>query len=409
MFDTAEQILDQFRAGEDGRAEFKEVRLGDRAVLSPDTEAIAGELVAFANAAGGGVFLGVADSGAVAGIPPSRVDAVERWIVNVATHNCEPPIRPILRKILLPDAAGDDRQVLLAEVPRGLYVHRTSGGRYYVRVGSTKRDLTPPELARLFQERGREYVFDEQAVLTAAVDDLNRHRLEAFFGRSPTIPWLDLLRNTRVTFRDENGVDRPTVAGLLTFGREPTDFLPSASIEAACYRGERLSSDDLVHAERLAGPVSDQIDAGIAFVAQFMQPPPNARPSGGADARYDLDVVDEAIVNAVAHRDYAISGSKVRLFLFADRLELYSPGKLPNTITLDEMPYRTFTRNQLLVSFLSRIRSKRTGQVFLESRGEGVRKILQDGEAHSGRRPTYELFGDELLLTLWAKSTRGSG
>ena len=409
MFDTTGQILDQLRAGEDGRAEFKEVRLGDRGVLSPDTEALAGELVAFANAAGGGVFLGVADSGAVVGIAPSRVDAVERWIVNVATHNCEPPIRPVLRKVLLPDAAGDDRRVLLAEVPRGLYVHRTSGGRYYVRVGSTKRDLTPPELARLFQERGREYVFDEQAVLTAAVDDLNRHRLEAFFGRSPTIPWLDLLRNTRVTFRDENGVDRPTVAGLLTFGTEPTDSLPSASIEAACYRGERLSSDDLVHAERIAGPVSDQIDAGIAFVAQFMQPPRNARSSGGTDARYDLDVVDEAIVNAVAHRDYAISGSKIRLFLFADRLELYSPGKLPNTITLDEMPYRTFTRNQLLVSFLSRIRSKRTGQVFLESRGEGVRKILQDGEAHSGRRPTYELFGDELRLTLWAKSTRGSG
>ena len=106
-------------------------------------------------------------------------------------------------------------------------------------------------------------------------------------------------------------------------------------------------------------------------------------------APYDLDVVDEAVVNAVAHRDYAISGSKIRLFLFADRLELYSPGKLPNTITLDDMPYRTFTRNQLLVSFLSRIRSRRTGQVFLESRGEGARKILQDGEAHAGRRPVY--------------------
>ena len=76
---------------------------------------------------------------------------------------------------------------------------------------------------------------------------------------------------------------------------------------------------------------------------------------------------------------YAITGSKIRLFLFADRLELYSTGKLPNTITLDDMPYRTFTRNQLLVSFLSRLRSKRTGQVFLESRG------------------------DELRLTLWAK------
>ena len=82
---------------------------------------------------------------------------------------------------------------------------------------------------------------------------------------------------------------------------------------------------------------------------------------------------------------------------------MYRPGKLPNTIAIDDMAYRTFTRNQLLVRFLSRIRSKRTGQVFLESRGEGVRKILEDGEAHSGRRPKYELFGDELRLTLWAK------
>ena len=150
MFDTTDQILKQLRAGEDGLAEFKALRLGDRGVLSPNTEDLAGELVAFANAVGGAVFLAVDDSGAVAGIPPERLDAVEHWIVNVATHNCEPPIRPILRKVVLPASAGEERHVLLAEVPRGLYVQRTSGGRYYLRVGSTKRDLTPPELARLF-------------------------------------------------------------------------------------------------------------------------------------------------------------------------------------------------------------------------------------------------------------------
>ena len=395
MFDTRDQILNQLRAGEDGRAEFKEVRFGDRGVLAPNTQELAGELVAFANAEGGAVFLGVDDSGAVRGIPLKQVDMVEHWLLNVATHNCDPPIRLVVRKALLPGAEGDDELVLLAEVPRGLYVHRTSGGRYYTRIGSTKQDLTPPELARLFQQRGREYVFDEQPVLAATVENLNRNRLEAFFGRSPTIPWLDLLRNTRVIFQDEDGMDRPTVAGLLIFATEPTEFLAFGAIEAACYRGTRLSSDDLIHAERLAGPVSDQIDAGIAFVARFMQT--------GDSPQYDIDVVDEAIVNAVAHRDYAIAGSKIRLFLFADRLELYSPGKLPNTITIEDMAYRTFTRNQLLVNFLSRIHSKRTGQVFLESRGEGVRKILEDGEAHSGRRPKYELFGDELRLMLWAK------
>ena len=161
MFDTTDRILNQLRAGEDGLAEFEALRLGDCGVLSPNnTEDLAGELVAFANADGGTIFLGVDDSGAVAGIPLARLDAVERWIANITSHNCEPPIRPILRKVLLPASTGEERHVLLAEAPRGLYVHRTSGGRYYLRVGSTRRDLTPPELARLFQQRGREYVFD---------------------------------------------------------------------------------------------------------------------------------------------------------------------------------------------------------------------------------------------------------
>ena len=265
--------------------------------------------------------------------------------------------------------------------------------------GEDRRDLDPTELARLFQDRGRKYVFDERPVFAATAEDLSRTRLEAHFGISPTIPWSDLLRNTHVTIRDRDEVDRPSVAGLLSFGSDPTEVLASAYIEAACYGGTRLSSDELVRAERLAGPLSDQIDAGVAFVMHFMR----AGREAAEDRAYDINVVDEAVVNAVAHRDYSVSGSKIRLFLFADRLELYSPGKLPNGITIEQMPYRTFTRNQLLVSFLSKMRSKRTGQVFLESRGEGVRKILEDGEAHSGRRPEYELFGNELRLTIWGK------
>lgn len=109
------------------------------------------------------------------------------------------------------------------------------------------------------------------------------------------------------------------------------------------------------------------------------------------------------MVNAVAHRDYAISGSRIRLFLLADRLELSCPGGLPNTLTLETLPYRVFTRNQLLVSFLSKMASERTGRACLESRGEGVRRILEASEAHSGRRPEYRLHGEELLLTIPAK------
>jgi len=390
MFDTLEQ--------------FKEVVLGTHGVRSPNAEAFAGEMVAFANARGGVVFLGVEDGGVVKGIPADRAGEIESWVVNVATNNCDPPIIPTLRRERVPIAPDAEALILLVEIRRGLYVHRTSGGRYYLRVGPDKRDLTANELARLLQERGRAFVFDEQPVFAATIDDLDRPRLDSYFaGRAPAIPWPDLLRNTRVVTHTDDGPDRPTVAGLLTFGRAPQAQLPSAYIEAAVYRGERLNSDDLVHSDRIDGRVDAQIDGGIAFVERFMLKP-GRKPAGREDyLQYEIGAVHEAIVNAVAHRDYSIAGSKIRLFLFIDRLELYSPGNLPNTLTVDTMPFRVFTRNQLLVTFLSRIRSRRTGRAYLESRGEGVQRILEASEAHSGRRPAYELFGDELRLTIWAK------
>jgi predicted HTH transcriptional regulator len=404
LFETKDEILAQLRSGEDGRAEFKEVRLhANRSVLSPNTEDMAGEMVAFANAEGGVVFLGVDDDSIVRGVPESGVDAVEAWVVNLATNNCEPPIRPMIRKERLPKPDGEEAPCLLVEVRRGLYVHRTSGGRWYVRVGSSKRDLTYEELGRLLQQRGRAFVFDEQPVLSATVDDLDRGSLHRHFGAKPSIPWPDLLRNTRVVVPDEESVDRPTVAALLAFGEAPRDFLPSAFIEAAVYRAARLSSEDLVHAEQIEGRADEQIDQASAFVERFMLRPAR-KPTGREDhPQYAIGAVHEALVNAVAHRNYSIAGAKVRLFLFADRLELYSPGGLPNTVTIETMPYRVFTRNQLLVSFLSRMRSARTGRAFLESRGEGVRRILEESEDHSGRRPAYELFGEELRLTIWAK------
>ena len=404
MFDTLDEIQRQLEVLEDARAEFKVVVLGDRGVRSPNTEEMAGEMAAFANADGGVVFLGVDDDGVVRGIPAERTGDVEAWVINVASNNCEPPVRPILRREHLRGPTGSKGIVILVEVRRGLYVHGTSGGRHYVRVGSTKQILSGAMLARLFQDRGRAFVFDEQQVPGATTDDLDSSRLGAFFAHRPTtIPWPDLLRNTRVTAPGENEADRPTLSGLLAFGKAPQAHLPSAYVEAAVYRGSRLTSDDLVHSESIKGRVDAQIDDSRAFVERFMLKPAR-KPSGREDhPQYEIGAVHEAIVNAVAHRDYSIAGSKIRLFLFADRLELYSPGGLPNTITVDTMPYRVFTRNQLLVSFLSRMNSRRTGLAFLESRGEGVRRILEASEAHSGRRPVYELFGDELRLTIWAK------
>ena len=187
MFDTREWILDQLGTGEEGQAEFMPLRFDDQGEISTDVEELAGELVGFANAEGGVIFLGVDDSGVAHGIPPEELDAVERRLLTVATDNCDPPVRLVVRKALLPGDKESDRRILLAHVLCGLDVHRTSGGRYYTRGESTKRDLTRRELARLFQQRGRAYVFDKQPVFAAAVEDLNRNRLYADNRFMPTL------------------------------------------------------------------------------------------------------------------------------------------------------------------------------------------------------------------------------
>jgi len=105
-------------------------------------------------------------------------------------------------------------------------------------------------------------------------------------------------------------------------------------------------------------------------------------------------------------RKISLQKARVEKSAFDDRLELMSPGELPNTIILETLPFRQFTRNQLLVSFLAKMRSQRTGRSFIEARGEAVRKILSESEAHSGRRPEYRLIGQELMLTIWRNPRR---
>jgi predicted HTH transcriptional regulator len=128
-----------------------------------------------------------------------------------------------------------------------------------------------------------------------------------------------------------------------------------------------------------------------------------------------MRAVFEAIVNAVVHRDYSKTGSKIRLFMFANRLELYSPGALANTLTVEDLPYNQATRNELLARLLSEttldddMEAKVTRQHFLERRGEGVGIILNESSSLSGKTPLYELFGEELRLTIFAARSLQEG
>jgi predicted HTH transcriptional regulator len=155
--------------------------------------------------------------------------------------------------------------------------------------------------------------------------------------------------------------------------------------------------------------VPEQIARAAEFVKRYMEVPAQKNEAGRQDLpQYSLRAVHEAIVNAVAHRDYAIAGSSIRLFMFDDRLEITSPGRLPNTVTIVSLytgaiPYR---RNQILVGFLKDYVSPITMRAFMESRGEGVLLIIRESEKISGRKPLYEEIGEAVKLTIYGRKTR---
>jgi predicted HTH transcriptional regulator len=249
----------------------------------------------------------------------------------------------------------------------------------------------------------QEIIFDEQIIRQTTLDHLNQKLLKSFVPESRHLPWEKILENKRIVSRDEQNVLHPSVAGLLAFGDSPEQFLPSAYIEAAAYRGEQMASAAVIDSKKLTGPVHQQIDDAMNFVARNMKVA-SIKTVGRQDfPQYDLLAVHEAVVNAVAHRDYSIAGSKIRLFLFDDRLEIYSPGRLPNTITLENMADRQFTRNQLLVSFLSRQTSPHTGRYYIEARGEGVRLILERSEKSVEARRSLKIphFARNDIFSCW--------
>ncbi|MCX8086912.1 MAG: putative DNA binding domain-containing protein [Rhodocyclaceae bacterium] len=419
MLGTREELIDKIRLGEDSFLELKEVKFAGGKVRGPAQEDLADELAAFANSAGGVLLLGVEDrSREVLGIPLERLDAVEALVRQACEDSVRPPLAPVIERMTLPDSTGAEQPVLRVEVARSLFVHQSPGG-YLHRVGSSKRPMPPDHLARLFQQRSQSRLirFDETPVPRAVLTDLDEVLWRRFApAQSANAPEV-LLSKLAMVAQDEQDVWRPTVAGLLMASHEPHRYLPGALIQAVAYAGTTVVPEGESAYQRdardITGPLDEQIRQACAFVRKNMQVAAFKRADGGRVdmPQYDMTAVFEAVVNAVAHRDYSMAGAKVRLRLFADRLELYSPGMLPNTMTTESLPFRQAARNEALASLLARCtvgddELARYRSHFMDKRGEGVPIILARSEALSGRRPEYRMNDDsELVLTIHAART----
>ncbi len=397
MFDSVTELIEQIYLGEDSTIEFKREL--------PSRDDLADEIAAFANAIGGVILIGVDDNSDIVGIDRQDLDETEKTVIEICGDTIAPRVDIITKKLHI-----DDKNLLKIEVPRSLFVHESSG-RYFIRQGSSKRRMTPEQLGRLLQSRSQARIiaFDEQFVPNTHKETLRETLYQRFITEEATEREKveDLLLKRRLLVK-EGQEHRASVAGLLMCHDRPDDYLYNSFIQAVYYSGKEKDANYQIDAKDFRGPLDQQIVDTFKFVERYNQVSARKEIGRVDQPQYSMRSVFEAVVNAVVHRDYSKSESKIRLFMFTDRLELYSPGALANTLTVDDLPYNQATRNELLARLLSELTldddmgAQVARQHFLERRGEGVSIILNESEQLSGKIPVYELFGEELRLTIFA-------
>jgi len=397
---TKKELLEIIANGENSGVEFK---LDD---IQPNE--LAEEIVAFVNLDGGMILLGVDDTGKIQGI---KKDKIEEWVMNICRENVLPSIIPYFERVKF----DNGKVVAILKLGHGeSKPYQTNRGRFLIRVGSTKRLATKEELARLFQAAQMVH-YDLTPVYQTSIADLDMRKLKDYFLKFREINIDEypkqvierVLVNTEIMI-ESGGEKLVTVAGMLLFGKNPERYLKQTGITAAAFKGTQLDyeaydkkeiSGTLIDLEDQSGEIleSGVIDQGIKFVIQNTQVSSRLKGNKRIDRPdYPRMSIREAIVNAVVHRDYSIVGSKIRLFIFEDRIEIRSPGRLPNTVTIDKIKEGcSFARNPILVRFLQ-------NYGYMERFGLGIpMKIIKMMREHTGKEPEFKEAGEELWLTLY--------
>ena len=402
MSHSVADIERRLRLGEDSRWEFKRVDFRGNRPTGPKRDDWADEIAAFANADGGVVLCGITDDGMPQGMSREQVVALDSLLVEVCTDSIKPPVRIRSQH---EELSGGER-ILLLEIPKGDSQHDSPGGSH-IRVGGSKRRMTNDEQLRLAQRRAqaRYRWFDEQTVPNTGFGTLDEALWKPLLSAEGAENPETALAKLALLAPDEAGVVRATVAGVLLCTRNPESWLPNAGIAATRYRGRDRASGQ-VDAQEIAGPLNRQIADAVTFAVRNMRIAARKEPARVDMPQYSDKALFEAVVNAVAHRDYSMGGSRIRLSMFDDRLEIQSPGALPNNLTVDGMEVRQATRNQTLASVLGRmpvggVRGSEDRRYFMERRGDGVPIILRETRALCGRPPEYRMIDDsEVLLVI---------
>lgn len=356
------ELIERINNGEDSFTQFKR-----EAISAKD---LAKEFVAFLNAAGGVIVFGVEDNGRVQGLSTAQIEELGQLIGNTANENVKPPFYPLVE-----NRSINERKLVIAYVPKGsVKPYSTSGGEYLTKSGADKKKLSQEELRRLFAESKRLYA-DEESVYGTDITDLDTALFYKFLEKdnvavfdavklgnlalAQVLENLDLLNNKQLT-----------LAGNLIFGIRPQKFNKSFYIDCCYFDGNDVAVDRFISKRVVDGNLLTMFNNSLDFFKSNLK---NLQTSENFNSYATLEIDEriliELIVNALVHRDYYIQSS-IKLFIFQNRVEIISPGKLTNSLTVEKIKSGiSIHRNPILNSICKTI-------LPYSGYGSGIRRAL---------------------------------
>lgn len=354
-----------------------------------DPTPLAATLTAMANGRGGTVLIGVADDGQACGFQSTEASVQCIDTVLQAALLADPPlIIPVPQALTIQDCI-----VVRVQIPNGMPHVYALDGRYLIRDGAKNVPLTARLLRLLLMQRG-DFHFEMAMVPEATLQDIDMNKAGDYaqsLNRKVSVEQMLLNRGCLTHLGDEL---RPTNAGMLLFGKNPLRFLRGAEITAVRFAG--LTMSDTFSRQDIHGTLPDQIHHAATFLMDHLRKDVALQHTMERKERYEIpmEAAREVVVNAVAHRDYGITGDSIRLFLFKDRLEVTSPGKLPGPVTIANIKDERFSRNPVIVQVLA-------DMGFIERLGYGVDRVIELMRQQSLHAPEFKETGGGFQVVLY--------
>jgi ATP-dependent DNA helicase RecG len=366
----------------------------DRKSARKNPKEISKHLIAFANANGGILVIGVEDDGSITGfegVGLHKIDSFRR----IPFEYLKTPARIKCEKVKVKNLNDKDDWILIYQIePSTKRVIRSTSDDVYLRIGDQSRELTHEEINNLEFDKGERY-FEEEIVDRSSIEDIDTELLETYKSTINTN-----LSNEEILEGRGLLVDgKLTVAGVLLFSKNPSKFFPNARLRFLRYDGIKAQTGERINLTKdinIDGPIPRIIEESKRTISSQLRDFQTLDATGKFKAvpEYPEFAWLEGIVNALTHRDYSQQGEHIKVIMYDDRLEISSPGKLPNIVDLSNMKYTRYSRNPIIARVLSELG-------WVKELNEGVKRIYEEMENYFLKAPEYsEPNGNSVLLKL---------